>query len=496
MNYFPLKTKHIDIDTDDGFKVVVNDNTALKYSLKNKDTIYFYFNNQEVYAEVFTTASLLGDDEIGLCQGLREIYDIPENEILKIYFAEESLGLKAIHKKLLGNRLTYEDCLNIMNDLVVNKINDVETAFFIALGFQKNPFTIQELCYLSKAQAVVGDCLKFNGIVADKHSVGGLSGNRTTPIVVAIVASFNIIIPKTSSRAITSVAGTADTLETIMDVSFSTNEIYKLIEKNNACMIWGGAINLSPTDDIFIKITKDLGIEPTYKLITSILSKKIATGVNRLIIDIPVNKTAKVKSIKEALKVKKMFEKVSKFLKIKTKVIISKSTGIIGNGVGPALEIRDVLRVLQQKENRSIDLEDKAVNLAGSLLNLCGIKNGVKQARESLKTGKALLKFREIIDAQNGDYNIDSEDIQLAKYSYEFKLNKKGIVPEYNNDDIVDLCKMLGAPQNKRSGIYFNKKTNENYTYDDVIFTIYSDNESRINIAKDIIKETFDPLFK
>ena len=495
MKYFSLKTKHIDIDTDDGFKVVVNDTTALKYSLKNKDVVYFYFNDQEIYVEVITTEKLLNDDEIGLCQGIREVYDIPENQMLKIYIAEESLGLKAIHKKLLGKRLSYEDCLNIMNDLVINKINEVETAFFIGIGFQKNAFSIQELCDLCKAQAAVGDCLKFDGIVADKHSAGGLSGNRTTPIVVAIVSSFGIKIPKTSSRAITSIAGTADTLETIMNVSFSTSEIYKLMEKNNACMIWGGALNLSPTDDIFINITKDLGIEPSYKLITSILSKKIATGVNRLVIDIPVNKTAKVKNLKEAIKIKKIFEKVSKKLNIKTKVVISKTDGIIGKGVGPTLEIIDVLKVLQQKEDRPKDLEEKAIKLAGTLLNLCGIKDGLKQARESLEKGKALLQFRNILEAQNGDFNIDAQDIPLAKYSYEFKLNKRGIIPDYNNDDIVGLCKILGAPQNKKAGVYLNKKTGESYTPTDTIFTIYSDNENRINVCKDIIKDTFEPLF-
>ena len=496
MKYFSLKTKHIDIDTDDGFKIIINQQTADKYFLKNKDNLVINVDNTEVYVEVCTTKTLLENDEIGLCQGIRDMYSIPENKFIKIWFAEEPLGLEAIHKKLLGQRLNYKDCLNIMNDLITGRLNEVEIAFFIGVGFQKHAYTIRELGYLTKAQAYTGDQLRFKGVIADKHSVGGLSGNRTTPIVVPIVSSFGIKIPKTSSRAITSVSGTADTLETIMDISFSVSEIYKLMKKNNACMVWGGALNLSPTDNYFINITKDLGIEPADKLITSVLSKKLATGVNRLVIDIPVNETAKIKTYKDAIRLKVKFKKLSRKLGIQTDVIISKTEGIVGEGVGPALEMRDVLRVLQQKDNRPKDLEEKSIKLAGRLLKLCGYLDYDKQARENLKTGKALLQFRNMVEAQGGNFDIDSEDIELGKYVYEFKLNQKGEIPKYDNEEIVNVCKMLGAPQNKKAGIYFNKKTGERYLPNDIIFTAYSSNENRMGMAKDMIRENFKPLFK
>src|SRR5258708_40022153 len=155
------------------------------------------------------------------------------------------IALSAIQKKLVGKKLTYEEIYAIMDEISNSKLGDILTTYFAASGYAKG-FSNQELYYLTKAMVETGEKLHFKGIVADKHSIGGIPGTRTTLIIVPIIAAAGFTIPKSSSRAITTPGGTADDMEVLAPVSFSEKEIYKIVEKTNGCIVWGGSIDMAP----------------------------------------------------------------------------------------------------------------------------------------------------------------------------------------------------------------------------------------------------------
>src|SRR3989338_2115455 len=212
---------------------------------------------------------------------------------------ENHLAINAIRKKLLGKKLTYKEIYAIMDEISKEKLGDVLTTYFAASGYSKG-FSNEELYYLTRAMVETGEKLTFPGIVADKHSIGGVPGTRTTPIVVAIVAACGFKIPKSSSRAITTPDGTADDMEVLAPVILSKEQIYEVIEKTNGCIVWGGGFKIAPADDIIIQVEKPLLFESFDKVLVSIMAKKIAFGSNHIVIDLPYGKHVKVHALEDA----------------------------------------------------------------------------------------------------------------------------------------------------------------------------------------------------
>jgi putative thymidine phosphorylase len=342
-----------------------------------------------------------------------------------------------------------------------------------------------------RAMADTGTKFHFGKVVADKHSIGGLPGNRVTPIIVAIVASYGIIIPKTSSRAVTSAAGTADTFEVITSVSYDNKQIKRIVKKIGACLVWG-ANDVAPADDKILSIVYQLGMELYTKMVISIVAKKVAMGITHLILDIPVGPTAKVTSLKDAAIICRLFTFLTKKFHIKTKILIHKSAvGPVGKGIGPSLEARDILRVLQQKDNRPVDLEEKSLLLAGTLLELVGKAKkgtGVYMARRALICGNAWKKMKQIIIAQGGK-PIDSEKVKIGRLHYNIVAHKNGRIVEVHNKNLVEICRLLGAPKLQTAGIYFHRMINELVKKGDVLFTLYTDNYLHLNAAKEILNK-------
>jgi len=404
-------------------------------------------------------------------------------------------ALSAIRKKLLGKKLSYKEIYSVMDQISDKRLSDILTTYFAASGYSKG-FSDQEIYYLTKAMVETGEKLHFKGIVADKHSIGGVPGTRTTLIVVPIVAAAGFTIPKSSSRAITTPGGTADDMEVISKVEFTKKKIYAVVKKTNGCIVWGGSFRIAPADDVIIRVEEPLLFESYDKIIVSIMAKKIAFGSNHIVIDLPYGATVKVHRIKDAEVLKAKFEYIAKKFNVKLKVLIHKTDEPAGRGVGPVLETRDALRVLQQKENRPIDLEVRSLHLAGTLLNLCledspkklqdKIKkqygNGFGWATYLLKEGLAFEKMKQIVRAQNGKKNLDSEKLKPAKYSFSQKSDKKGVVKEFNSQNATLIAKLLGAPAIKKAGIYLHKKMGEKVQKGEVIYTLYS--ESRINLKE------------
>ena len=405
----------------------------------------------------------------------------------------KEVAINAIKKKLVGKSLSYSEIFAIMDEISKQKLGPVLTTYFAAAGF-KEGFSNDELYYLTRAMVATGPSLHFKGIVADKHSTGGVAGTRTTMILVPIVAAAGYQIPKTSSRAITSPAGTADTMEVLAPVTFMPKQIERIVGNVGGCIVWGGYLGLAPADDVIIEVEQPLAFESFDKIIVSIMAKKIASGATHLVLDIPVGPTMKIAHFKDAEVIDKKFKYLANKFNIKVVADINEIRESAGRGIGPTLEAHDVLEVLEQQADRPLALEEKALRLAGKLLNLCfadtrGKENlvGEDVAREMLTSGKALSKMREIIKIQGGDPDVDSSKLEPAEYRYEVKSTRPGRIVKIDNKEITVICRILGCPTDKKAGMYLNRKFEGTVDKGDILCTLYSSDRYRL-------KETIETL--
>jgi len=401
---------------------------------------------------------------------------------------KQLIAVKAIQKKLLGKKLSHKEIFILMDEIAHHRLSEVLTAYFVASSF-KEGYTPDELFYFTKAMVDTGNKFKFKGIVADKHSTGGVSGTKTTMIIVPIIAAAGIKIPKISSRAITTPSGTADTMEVLAKVNLTPKEVTRIVEKVGGCIAWNEHLNIAPADDIIIKVEEPLSFESFDKIIISVMAKKVAIGATHLILDLPVGKTMKIRHFHDADKVREKFKELARRFKIKIVFDINETLEPAGRGVGPALEALDVLYVLEQKAKRPLKLEAKALRLAGKLLDLCfsdmGIKkSGEDEARRILTDGTALKKFREIVKAQHGDDQVSSESFKLKSHISEIRSPRFGKIKEINNYNLNSLAKILGAPNDKFAGIYLIKKLDEFVDKKEPLLKFYSSDKYRLKEAE------------
>jgi len=402
------------------------------------------------------------------------------------------LAKEAIRKKLRGRNLTYKEVYALMDEISGDRLGDVLTTYFAAAGF-KEGFSEEELYFMTKAMVETGTQLHFDGVVADKHSIGGIAGARTTMIVVPIVVAAGFTMPKTSSRAITSPAGTADVMEVLAKVNFTPEHVEKIVREVGGCIIWGGHLGIAPADDVIIKVEEPLSFESFDKIIVSIMAKKVAVSTNHLVIDIPIGRTMKVRYEKDAELVKKKFEGIAKRFGIQIYVDINSTTEPEGHGVGPTLEAIDVLKVLEQDPSRPLPLENRAIRLAGRLLDLCykttgKKKNGEDEACELLKNGQALEVFRKILKAQYGDPDVNWKKLKTARFQKKITADKSGTINHINNFNLNAIAKILGAPLDQKAGIELHKRTKETVMEKELVLTLHSSKESDIREAIETLR--------
>lgn len=424
---------------------------------------------------------LVGKNEIGISKEIKGILDLKNRQKVDINLAKSPNSLNYIRKKLDHKQLSKKEFREIIKDIVNNSLSEPEIALFISAMYE-NKLTFRETIDLIGALLENGNKLSFDGgCVVDKHSIGGIPGNRTTPLVVSICAAAGLIFPKSSSKAITSAAGTADVIGAIAKVEFPLKELKKIIRKTGACMVWGGSIELVPADSKILKIEKLLKIDSRAQMLASIMSKKLASGSKCLLIDIPYGKTAKVNK-SEATILKKDFEKLAKHFKLKIKVVLTDGSEPIGNGIGPILELIDIIKILNPSETGPADLEKKAIFLSGQILELSKkAKSGQGEiiAKKILDSGKAFEKFIEIIKAQKGNL----KNLKPGKFKKDFRAKKTCKVKEIDNKKINLLARIAGCPLDKSSGLYLHAHANSKLKKSDKIITIYAESKSRLNEA-------------
>jgi len=327
-------------------------------------------NPKKISSVIDIIEDSLKKNEILVSSEIRNKMGLKRGQKVDVNLPPLTKSLTFIKKKLNGRRLSNSEINEIVKDVVSNSLSEVEISLFVA-GMCKEGMTEKEIIYMIKAMLKHGNKLNLKGeYIVDKHSIGGVPGNRTTMVVVPIIAAAGLTIPKTSSRAITSPAGTADTMETLAKVDLDFRKMRSVVKKTNGCIVWGGAMSLAPADDKIIRIEYPLGIDAEGQLLASVMSKKKAVSSKYLLIDIPIGKTTKVKTRKDAERMKNKFKRIGKELGIKVKAIITDGSQPIGNGIGPVLEAEDCMQVLKNAKNQPKDLKEKAVMLAGMLLEM------------------------------------------------------------------------------------------------------------------------------
>jgi thymidine phosphorylase len=418
-------------------------------------------NGASIVANVLIADGLegIGPSEVGLPHPAFDRLGAQAGDHARVSLAPSVPSLDAVRAKIRGEELSREEIQSVVQDLAAHRYSDIEIAAFLIAS--ASFMTTSEVLDLTRCMAEAGSRLKWNKpIVVDKHCIGGIPGNRTTMIVAPIVAAHGLLMPKTSSRAITSPSGTADTMEVLARVELSETEIRDVVARCNGCIAWGGHVNLSPVDDVLISIERPLAIDTPEQMVASILSKKIAAGSTHLLIDMPVGPTAKIRSNVHAQRVRKLFEFVGGRLGLATEVMITDGSQPIGRGIGPALEARDVLSVLRGEPDAPADLREKSIRLAGRLLeydpDLTG-GQGETRARELLEQGKAFEALDRMIEAQGAP----PRQAVIGPLVHEAVARRDGVVTEIDCFRIARIARIAGAPSDPGAGIDLMKKTGD-----------------------------------
>jgi thymidine phosphorylase len=397
------------------------------------------------------TDGLLGRDEAGLSDSAWRHLGLRDGERIDVSHPQPLESLSKVRAKVYGQPLDATAFREIVGDVVAGRYSDVHLASLITACSARS-LDLEEVIALTAAMTDAGDRLNWPvRPVVDKHCVGGLPGNRTTPIVVAIVAACGLTMPKTSSRAITSPAGTADTMETLTRVDLDLATIHRVVEQEGGCIAWGGAVRLSPADDTLIRVERALDLDSEGQLVASVLSKKIAAGSTHLVLDLPVGPTAKVRSEAAALSLSQTLAAVAETFGLMARILLSDGRQPVGRGIGPALEARDVLAVLQNEPGAPADLRDRAVTLAGALLELGGkaeAGDGPALAAQVVADGGAWAKFQRICEAQGG-----LREPPSAAHRQTVTAPAAGVVRAIDNRRLAKVAKLAGAPEAKAAGV-------------------------------------------
>lgn len=446
--------------------------------------ILLQHGSREVIATLYqVTSDLIAVNEAALSESAWMRLGLTDGDHIVVTHPASLDSLSYVRSRIYGNDLGESSFHAIIKDIVQGKYSDIDLSSFIT-ACAARPLVHKEIVALTHAMVDAGDTLRWPvGVVVDKHCVGGLPGNRTTPIIVAIAASLGLTMPKTSSRAITSPAGTADTMETMAPVDLDTTAIRRVVELEGGCVVWGGSVKLSPADDILIRVERALDIDSEGQLIASVLSKKIAAGSTHVVIDLPVGPTAKLRTPDAARALSRALAAVAETFGLQTKVVLTDGFQPVGRGIGPALEARDVLSVLRCEPGAPPDLRQRAIALAGALIELAGASQpgaGEAIAAETLDSGRAWAKFQRICEAQGG-----MRVPPTSSHRHALVAERPGYVHAIDNRRLARLAKLAGAPDDKAAGLDLHVVLGDPVTTGQPLCTIHADTPGELAYALD-----------
>ncbi len=427
------------------------------------------------------TSDMLALDEVGLSEAAWRRLDVADGGAITVRHPQPLASMSAVRAKVYGHRLDERRLSEIVGDVVAERYSDVQLAAFIT-GFSAQSPDTAETSALTAAMVAAGDRLAWPGpLIVDKHSVGGLPANRTTPIVVAIAAAAGLTMPKTSSRAITSPAGTADAMETMAPVDLDVAAMRRVVEREGGCIVWGGSVRLSPADDIFIRVERVLDLDSEAQLVASVLSKKLAAGSTHVVLDLPVGPTAKVRTGEDAARLAAHLVAVASRFDLTARPLLTDGSQPVGRGIGPALEARDVLAVLRGDPGAPADLRARALLLAGAVLEMGGAAaagDGESLAEQILAEGRALAKLVAICEAQGG-----FREPPLAPFTHVRCASRAGRVGGIDNRVLARIAKLAGAPRAKAAGLELHVGLGDEVTPGQPLMTLHGESPGEMAYA-------------
>jgi thymidine phosphorylase len=439
------------------------------------------------------TGNWLGDGEAGLSVSAWSALQPSEGGLLTVTHAPPLDSLSHVRAKVYGHRLDSAAFAAVIGDVAAGRYSDLHLAAFIT-ACASNRLDLDETVALTQAMIDVGDRLDWRrDTVVDKHCVGGLPGNRTTLLVVPIVAACGLTMPKTSSRAITSPAGTADTMEVLAPVDLDIATMRRTVERTGGCIVWGGSVRLSPADDVLIRVERPLDLDSEGQLVASVLSKKAAAGATHVLIDLPVGPTAKVRSAKSAQALGSRLVEVGRAIGLQVALRVTDGLQPVGRGIGPALEARDVLAVLRRQADAPDDLRLRALQLAGDILELGGAASGgdgLRLASEVLADGRAWAKFQAICEAQGG-----MREIPVAQHRHQVTATTAGRVTAVDNRVLARAAKLAGAPKAPVAGVEVHVRIGDLVQAGQPLFTLHAQAPGELDYARRYV-DSLPPIFQ
>jgi len=473
-----LKASLLEIEAGGPLVVVMNRQDAADLSVNSSDRVFLRHKDKHAIC-ILNISSNGRIGELGVYREVTKRLELKVGDALTVEPARRPESLDFIREKVNGERLTPWKIQRIVGDVVERHLSDIEMAAFVT-ALHVHGISMEEVEALSRAMIWSGKTISFDrSPILDKHSIGGVPGDKTTLVVAPIVAAAGYTIPKSSSRAITSPAGTADRMEVLAPVNIPFDKIQDIVNRVGACIVWGGSIDLAPADDLFIRIEYPLSIDPL--LLPSIMSKKKAMGSTHIVVDIPVGVDAKIKTLVEAEQLAGDFIELGSRFDMVIECAVTEGSQPIGYNIGPILEAREALETLAG--DGSHELVDKSTNLAGILFEMVGQENGKRVAQDLIANGKALEKMREIIEAQGGDPSVKPEDLVPGEHVYDAEAPKDGRVLWFNNRDLVKIARAAGTPAAKGAGIQLFAKTGDKVEKGKPMFRIFSESASKLETA-------------
>ena len=488
-----FRVTSIDLETGE-YTVIMNRTDASVLGLRSLDRVKVSTERDSMTAIVELTDSVVADGHVGVLKKGREKLRTSQDDIVRIVPVARPRSIEIIKKRLNGEELSSEEIETLTDEITNHRLSDVELSAFVCSTYMK-PLVNREIKDLTLAMVRSGEMIDIDvEPVFDFHSIGGVPGNKVTLLVVPIVAAAGLHIPKTCSRAISSAGGTADILETIANVTLPGWKIKEITETIGGTIAWGGGVNIAPADDIIIRAEYPLSIDPYSQVIASVLAKKKAVGADHLLMDIPVGPHTKVETMDLARKYARDFMDIGEKIGINVQCAITYGGQPVGRNIGPALEVKEALMVLENEPPSSSTLE-KATSLAGIILEMGGLSgDGRKEAMRILRSGEALAKFHEIIEAQGSEFkNITSDQVPIGDQMATVESTNSGYVSTINNKDLVRIARAAGCPHDKFGGIILEKKIGHQVEKGEVLFKIYSSNEQRLKMAVQTAKK-LDPF--
>ncbi|MBD3210155.1 AMP phosphorylase [Candidatus Micrarchaeota archaeon] len=490
---YVCKVKRMDIYAGKPI-VILNKEEAKEHDIYAGYRTKLNFDSKSDVAIVDVSGELIRPGEVGIYNDIADEFNLQNGDTVHIEHLDRPESITHIKKKLDKGTLREKEVKTIVTDIMKDRLSDVETSAWITAAYI-NGLSDEEIVALAHATVESGDRLDLGKKpVLDKHCIGGVAGNRTTMLIVPIIAAAGLYIPKTSSRSITSASGTADTMEVLANVTFNMDELKEMVLKARGAMVWGGGMALAPVDDKLIRVRHPLSLDPEGMLLASILGKKKSVGSQYVLIDVPVGRGVKVPYIEKGHHLAKHFIEVGEKMGMSIEALITDGAEPVGHGVGPALECIDVLDALDGKGPS--DLRHKSVLMAGKLLELCGKADrggGYNAAQNILDSGKAMKKFREIIELQEGDPKVKTSDIEVGPHEFSYESDVGGSIFHIDNKTVSKIARIAGSPRDKGAGVLLHKFRGDKVQKGEKVFTVYAESAAKLKFAEEAL-EKLEPV--